>query len=367
MKQPRVLAALSGGVDSAVAALLLKQQGYDVVGVFLRHGVEAPVAECDPNAKQACCSPEDARDAARVADILGIPFHSVDMQQEFDSIQTYFRAEYEIGRTPNPCVVCNRDIKFGALAQFADVIGAQFLATGHYAQTAPGGQLLRGVDPKKDQSYVLFPVGRQVLERTLLPIGGINKIETRRLAKEAGLPIHAKPDSVEICFVPSNDYRDLLRQTGGLGKPGRILTLDGQVVAVHDGFMGFTRGQRKGLGFAWTEPMYVVDVHPQTGDVIVGPASSRGCVRCLVHDWISYDDQDFCPGDVYDPIEIQYRSSPGGVMGLARCTEPGCVEIVFQSPADSVTPGQGLAVYRGERLIGGGWIAEAPPQPQLTV
>ncbi|MBT5120785.1 MAG: tRNA 2-thiouridine(34) synthase MnmA, partial [Planctomycetes bacterium] len=138
MKQPRVLAALSGGVDSAVAALLLKQQGYDVVGVFLRHGVEAPVAECDPNAKQACCSPEDARDAARVADILGIPFHSVDMQQEFDSIQTYFRAEYEIGRTPNPCVVCNRDIKFGALAQFADVIGAQFLATGHYAQTAPG-------------------------------------------------------------------------------------------------------------------------------------------------------------------------------------------------------------------------------------
>ncbi len=367
MPRPRVLAALSGGVDSAVAALLLQQQGYEVIGVFLRHGVETPKTECDPSDKQGCCSPEDAQDAARVADILGIPFHSVDMQEEFDSIQTYFRDEYEVGRTPNPCVVCNRDIKFGALAQFADAIGAPFLTTGHYARTAPGGQLLRGLDSHKDQSYVLFPVGRKVLERTLLPIGAIDKTETRRLAKEAGLPIHAKPDSVEICFVPSNDYRDLLRQTGGLGKAGNIVTLDGQVVAEHGGFMGFTRGQRKGLGFAWTEPMYVIDVDPQSGDVVVGPASSRGCVRCVVRDWISYDEQEFGVGDSYSEIEIQHRSTPGGVLGKATCTEPGTVEIVFQSPADSVTPGQGLAIYRGERLLGGGWISEAPPQPLLSV
>lgn len=367
MSRPRVLTALSGGVDSSVAALLLQQQGYDVVGVFLRNGVEKPPASCD--LKQGCCSEDDALDAAKVADRLGIPFHALDMAEEFRGVMDYFAGEYAQGRTPNPCAICNRDIKFGALIRFADALGAAFLATGHYAQTRAGSrgvELWRGADPRKDQSYVLFPVGPRVLERTLLPIGGMHKSQTRRIAQDAGLPVFAKPDSVEICFVPTGDYRDMLRARGGLGLPGRMLHVDGRVLGEHDGHMGFTRGQRRGIGIANTSPLYVLDVNASTGDVLIGPRSATACAEAWITDFQTFAEE--APeGAVWSDVSAQYRSSPGGIPAELQVLENGRARVLFREPATSVTPGQGLAVYRGERLLGGGWIQSAALLEPLPV
>lgn len=363
MTRRRVLAALSGGVDSSVAALLLREQGWEVVGVFLRNGIEKPPDAC--SLKQGCCSEDDALDAARVADRLGIPFHAVDMQREFGAVIENFAAEYAAGRTPNPCVLCNRDIKFGALARFAELLGASHLATGHYAQLrdGPAGvELWRGADPRKDQSYVLFPVGAEVLARTLLPIGGLQKPRVRELARAAGLPVFAKPDSVEICFVPTGDYRDLLRARGGLGTPGRILHADGRVLGEHQGHMGFTRGQRRGLGVASTEPLYVLDVDPASGDVVVGPRGLTACAEALVEEIHAFGD--WSPDAV---LTAQYRSTPGGTPARAEPAGPGALRVRFVAEAPSVAPGQGLALYQGERLLAGGWIRSVVPARPLAV
>lgn len=367
MSSERVLVALSGGVDSSVAALLLKQAGYEVLGCFLRNGIERPAGSC--STKQGCCSAEDARDAALVADQLGIPYHALDMNEEFHAVQDYFHGEYQAGRTPNPCAVCNRDIKFGALAHFADAIGAKWIATGHYAQIRQGAQgpeLLRGADPKKDQSYVLFPVAPEILSRTLLPIGAMQKSETRAMAERAGLPVFGKPDSQEICFVPTGDYRDVLRKRGGLGKPGRIVDLQGKERARHDGYMGFTRGQRRGLGFAATEAMYVIDIDPESGDVVVGPRAATGCAVATVDQFRGFGCE-IAPGECWEGVTIQYRSSPGGLPGKVTGLENGQVQVVFERPAESVTPGQGLAIYRNERLLGGGWLKQAEPAAEISV
>lgn len=354
MSKDRVLVALSGGVDSSVAALLLQQQGFDVVGVFLRHGValEAP----GKRLKQGCCSVEDARDAAQVADRLGIPFHAIDMEEEFSRIVEDFVAEYLRGHTPNPCVKCNQQVKFGAMWNLADAIGARYLATGHYAQVvqgADGAQLHRGLDPRKDQSYVLFPIGPDRLSRVLLPVGGLHKTRVREIAEEARLPVFSKPDSVEICFVPSGDYRDLLRERGSLGRPGRILDTEGKVLAEHDGHAGFTRGQRRGLGIAAAHPLYVLDIDPVRGDVLVGRREQTGCRSVRVRGFRTFGLELEPQG--WRDVLVQYRSSPGGVPAEVRPTEGG-LEVQFAHPAESVNPGQGLAVYRGDRLLGGGWI-----------
>ncbi|HEX9794952.1 MAG TPA: tRNA 2-thiouridine(34) synthase MnmA [Planctomycetota bacterium] len=357
MNRTRVLVALSGGVDSSVAALLLKEQGHDLVGVFLRNGVEAPAGNCRP--KQGCCSAEDSRDASRVADRLGIPYHAVDMAAEFESVQAHFAAEYARGRTPNPCAVCNRDIKFGALLDLADAVGAEFVATGHYARIehAPEGpQLWRGADPRKDQSYVMFPVGPAALARTLLPVGGIEKTRTRAIAEAAGLPVFGKPDSQEICFVPTGDYRDMLNARGGLGRSGKLVHVDGRVLGEHAGHMGFTRGQRRGLGIASIEPLYVVEVDPDSGDVLIGPRAATFSGEARVEEFATFGCM-LAAGERWDGVEIQFRSAPGGQAGALQCVEPGVVQVCFADPAASVAPGQGLAVYRGARLLGGGWIA----------
>ena len=356
MSTERVLVALSGGVDSSVAALLLQQQGYDVIGVFLRNGIDKPSSS--QNNKQGCCSVEDSRDAALVADKLGIPFHAVDMEGEFEGIMDYFAAEYRAGHTPNPCVICNRDIKFGAMWKLADALGAHHLATGHYARVVQGehgAELHRGLDAHKDQSYVLFPIGPERLGRVLLPVGELQKSRTREIAHEAGMPVFDKPDSVEICFVPSGDYRELLRERGGLGIPGNIVDRGGQVLAQHDGHAGFTRGQRRGLGFAWQHPMYVLDINPHNGDVLVGPRESTGCRSALVGGFQTFA-YSLPKNQQWLPIVAQFRSNPGGVEAQMRGLENGQIEVRFQQPADSVNPGQGLAVYLGERLLGGGWI-----------
>lgn len=367
MAKSRVLVALSGGVDSSVSALLLQQQGYDVVGVFLRNGISQG-HEARP-AKQGCCSAEDSRDAALVADRLGIPYHAVDMEQEFAGIMDYFAESYRKGHTPNPCIRCNRDIKFGALWNMADALGAEYLATGHYARIRPGEQgpeLLRGLDPQKDQSYVLFPLAEERLARTLLPVGELQKSATRRIAEEAGLPVFGKPDSVEICFVPSGDYRDLLRKRGGMGQPGRIVDRSGKVLATHDGHAGFTRGQRRGLGFAAREAMYVLDIDPDSGDVLVGPREETGCVAAEVEEFHTFGCR-LQPGETWSDVEVQFRSTPGGVAAEVTCLAPDRIQVSFAVPAASVNPGQGLAVYRGDRLLGGGWVSATRPTASLQV
>jgi len=357
----RVLVALSGGVDSSVAALLLREAGHEVIGVFLRNGVEAPPGSCRP--RQGCCSAEDARDAARVAHRLDIPFHSLDLEREFAGIQADFAAEYAAGRTPNPCVLCNRDIKFGALLRFAAAMGAERVATGHYARLdreAGRPILRRGADPAKDQSYVLFPVGEAALARVLLPVGELCKERTRALAREAGLPVADKPDSQEICFVPTGDYRDFLRLRGGLGRPGRFLDLQGRVLGRHQGHMGFTRGQRRGLGIAAGEPLYVIHVDARSGDVVVGSREATLAAGARVEGW-GWIGPAPPLGAVLEGVEIQYRSTPGGVPGRVRVLAATAVAVEFTPPAASVTPGQGLAVYQGDCLLGGGWIHSAEP------
>ena len=367
MSKPRVLVALSGGVDSSVAALLLQQQGYDVIGVFLRNGVDKPLGM--KSSKQGCCSVEDSRDAALVADKLGIPYHAVDMEVEFAGIMDYFVDSYLQGHTPNPCIRCNRDIKFGALWKMADALGADFLATGHYAQVevgSDGPQLHRGLDTQKDQSYVLFPLPEDRLARTLLPVGAMQKSKTRAIAEDAGLPVFGKPDSVEICFVPSGDYRDLLRSRGGLGIPGRVVDQSGKVLAQHEGHAGFTRGQRRGLGFASTEAMYVLDINPDNGDVLVGPRRETGCTGAIVDSFHTFGCR-FEEDEQWENVTVQFRSTAGGIPADVKRLANDKIQVSFHGQAASVNPGQGLAVYQGDRLLGGGWVSETQLTSSLTV
>ncbi|HMD53600.1 MAG TPA: tRNA 2-thiouridine(34) synthase MnmA, partial [Phycisphaerae bacterium] len=276
-----VVVAMSGGVDSSVAAALLKERGFNCIGVFMRLGSDpanqaesAPAAHtpddpvaCAPekNAKahhQGCCSTSDAADARYVAGLLDIPFYALNFQNDFGEIIDYFVSEYNRGRTPNPCVRCNEYLKFGKLARYAHAVGADYVATGHYAriQRTAAGQvhLLRGVDKAKDQSYVLFGVPPEELGRMMLPLGDYPKSEVRRMALQYGLPVHDKPDSQEICFVPDNNYVRLLQKRAPDAiRPGPIVDSTGNVVGTHGGHQNFTLGQRKGVGVAFGYPIYV--------------------------------------------------------------------------------------------------------------
>src|SRR5438270_1628114 len=275
----RVVLAMGGGVDSSAAAVLLKRQGYDVVGLFMRTGAHADDGgdqpRRSPDRKKGCCSAIDAGDARRVADKLDIPFHALDFAAEFDRIIDYFADEYLRGRTPNPCVVCNTWLKFGRLWAFARQLGADFIATGHYAQVkqAPGGaELHKGIDPDKDQSYVLHGIKRDVLDHLLFPVGAYTKPEIRRIARDAGLGVADKPDSVEICFVPGGDHVDVVRKRRpGAALAGTVVERDGTVLGGHDGIDRFTVGQRKGLGVGGGgRKRFVLEIVPETRQVVVG-------------------------------------------------------------------------------------------------
>ena len=248
----RVVLAMSGGVDSSASAVLLREQGYDVVGLFMRTGAHTDQPDARPDNKKGCCSAIDAGDARRVADKLDLPFYALDFEAEFGRIIDYFADEYLRGRTPNPCVVCNTWLKFGRLWQFSKQIGADAVATGHYARVehGPGGaELHKGLDPDKDQSYVLHGIDRGVLDHLLFPVGGYAKSEIRRIAREAGLGVADKPDSVEICFVPSGNHVDVVRKRRPQAAlAGTVVAKDGTVLGGHDGIDRFTVGQRKGLG-----------------------------------------------------------------------------------------------------------------------
>jgi tRNA-specific 2-thiouridylase len=361
----RLVVAMSGGVDSSVVAWGLARAGHPLVGLFMRNGVHVDEAEPTKEtatAKKSCCSLGDARDARMVAAKLGIPFQAVDLAGEFGGLIEHFVAEYGRGRTPNPCAVCNRDLKMGKLLEFADELGAAGVATGHYVRidVVDGrAHVLRGVDVRKDQSYQLFAVPERHLARTVTPLGALEKPRVRELAREAGLRTSAKPDSQEVCFIPSNDYRQLLAQRGVALHPGDLVDVYGNRLGTHPGTEHFTIGQRRGLGVATGVPLFVVELHPDQGVVVLGTQEDCKAVSLVARDlnWIGFD----VPADGTFRAEVQYRYHCVPAPATITVVD-GAATAHFDEPQLAVAPGQGAAFYRGERLLGGGWIDSAVRQ-----
>ncbi|MCI0378498.1 MAG: tRNA 2-thiouridine(34) synthase MnmA [Gemmataceae bacterium] len=356
--KPRVVLAMSGGVDSSVAAWLLKDQGYDVVGLFMRTGVHA-AEDGRAEHKKGCCSAVDAADARRVADRLDIPFYALDFENDFGRIMDYFVDEYSAGRTPNPCVVCNTWLKFGKLWSYGKQLRADFVATGHYAQVDRddgAARLRKGADPAKDQSYVLFGLKRSLLPHLLFPIGGFAKDEVRQIARQEDLGVAEKPDSVEICFVPDNDHADFIRKKRPeLASAGQIVDTTGKVLAPHDGIENFTIGQRKGLGFGSAARRYVLEIMPQTNAIVVGDKEellAPGLIASRVN-WLIEPPTGTLPCEA----KIRYRHTPAAAEVSAA--DDGSARVTFTEPQSAITPGQAVVFYDGERVLGGGWIEEA--------
>lgn len=352
--RPRVVIGMSGGVDSSVAAYLLKQQGYDVVGVTMKVWPQ----DCITRAEDKCCGPQAIADARGVAHSLGIPHYVVDEAVNFErAVIDYFTAEYRAGRTPNPCVMCNEKVKFGNLWGKAKSIGAEYIATGHYAIVEHHGDravLRKGVDPNKDQSYFLFSLRQPQLLRSLFPLGGMQKPEIRRIARELGLKTADKVDSQEICFVPGNDYKAFLRQHLGEREfhPGRIRDKWGADLGPHDGIELFTIGQRKGLPGGSAKPRYVVDIDPESSSVIVGDVEDLIVEEFEIADTVWHAPDATAPFEA--TIKIRY-----GHPGAAATIEPqanGRAKVKLHTPTRAVTPGQAAVCYRGDEVLGGGWI-----------
>jgi tRNA-specific 2-thiouridylase len=354
----RVVLAMSGGVDSSVAAYLLQQQGYEVIGLFMRTGVHGPEDEGDAR-KKGCCSALDAGDARRVADRLDIPFYALDFERDFNRIKDYFADEYLAGRTPNPCVVCNNWLKFGKLWTYGRQLQADFVATGHYSRIVHDqgtAQLHRAADLDKDQSYVLAGLRRELLPHILFPIGGYAKDEVRHIARDARLGVHNKPDSVEICFVPENDHADFIRRhRPEADTAGYIVDSSGKVLATHEGYEKFTIGQRKGLGFGSASRRYVLAIVPATHDVVIGDREDllASSLTASGVNWLI--DPPSTPLDCL--ARIRYRHTPAPARVTA--TGDGGVQVIFEEPQSAVTPGQAVVFYQGDRVLGGGWIEEA--------
>lgn len=343
----RILAAMSGGVDSSVAALLLQRQGHDVVSVFMRNGVAGKSAQ-----EKSCCSASDARDAALVADRLGMAFYAVDYAAEFGVLMDHFAAEYRRGRTPNPCVLCNQQLKFGHLFRLADDVGAEAVATGHYARVVDG-QLRCARDVQKDQTYYLFGIERAALRRTLFPLGDLTKPEVRAIAAEAGLSTAEKPESMEICFVTSGDYRDVVRARGGTGRPGRFVDGNGRELGRHDGVDGFTVGQRKGLPALGT-PHYVASIDADGGDVVLVPRDGldrRTAFVRSVH-WLV----DAPPAGAEVRAQVKVRARHAAAPATIVVDPAGVARLAFDEPVAAVTPGQAAVFYDGDVVLGGGWL-----------
>jgi len=449
----KVIVAMSGGVDSSVAACLLKEQGYECVGVFMRVGAHAGEAACDPGPgggakspaqrarssgavrasmgtnrppaagprrlKHGCCSASDALDARAVAGRLGLPFYALNFEADFGRIIDYFVDEYAQARTPNPCVMCNIEIKFGKLLRYADMLDAQFVATGHYARVVQrqadagalprqagarqgGPRLARARNRAKDQSYVLFGIRRDDLARCLFPLGEFeDKARVREIAATLGLCVHDKPDSQEICFVPDQDYRRLLRQRRpDAARRGELRDAAGRVLGAHDGVASFTVGQRRGLGVALGRPLYVTRLDVLSNTVTLGDKEdlwSRG----LVADGMNWHaaPEELVEGEARASVKIRHMHTPaaarvllddaafhsspraGGTRdaspaprngptrpeaaALAKPALPDRVSVLFDEPQLAVTPGQAVVLYDdAEVVLGGGWIRESIATPR---
>lgn len=358
----RAVVAMSGGVDSAVAAALIREAGYDAIGVTMRlfHNEDAGIPR-----ENSCCSLDDVEDARSVAIRLGIPYYVFDFSDRFrcDVIDRFIHA-YETGETPNPCIDCNRYLKFERLYERARELGYDYVVTGHYARVErdPGtGRFLlkKGIDPTKDQSYVLYSLTQEQLSHTLFPLGGYRKAEVREMAAARGFCNARKHDSQDICFVQNGDYADFITSyTGRRYPPGHFVNAAGQVIGTHRGIIHYTIGQRKGLGIAAAEPLYVTAVDPETNTVTLGRNAdlmARGLVAGAVNliDRPSLD----TPTRVTAKVRYRHAEQPA----LAWQSQDGALHVLFDAPQRAITPGQAVVLYDGDTVVGGGTIRCAVP------
>jgi tRNA-uridine 2-sulfurtransferase len=351
----KVVVAMSGGVDSSVAAALLKQQGYDVIGMMLRLWSEPGKEESN-----RCCTPDSMAMARRVAAKLDIPFYVVNAKEVFrETVVQYFLDGYAAGVTPNPCLMCNRQIRWTFLLEHALALGADFMATGHYARkkTTDEGihQLLRAVDPAKDQSYILHVLNQDQLARALFPVGEYPKPEIRNMAESLGLPVYKRPDSQDLCFLAGEDYRSFIqRNAAEMLVPGAILTRTGETLGQHNGLANYTIGQRKGLGVASPVPLYVLGKDAAKNTLIVGEADELGTSELIAADvsWISGE----APGEpIRAEVKIRYTAREAWAQ-VTPLTGGRQARVRFDAPQRDVTPGQAAVFYAGDLLIGGGII-----------
>lgn len=368
--KPRVVVAMSGGVDSSVAAALLVQQGYEVVGLMMRLWGEP---EAGGGVHNRCCSPDSMAQARRVAEMFDIPFYVLDTQATFKArIVDFFVEGYASGVTPNPCIECNRHIRWEFLLKHALAMDAHYLATGHYARVRtltphprlPSGepdggegeyQLLKGLDDKKDQSYVLSVMGQAQLRHAMFPVGEFTKPQIRELAREFNLPVAERPESQDLCFLADNDYRRFLTEytTSGVIRPGPIARTDGAIIGEHTGLPFYTIGQRKGIGVSSPEPLYVIGTRPETNTLIVGRADELGSDRLTAArvNWVSGQPP---AAPIRALVKIRYKAAPA--WATITPVSDQRVEVVFEQRLRDITPGQAAVFYTGEVCLGGGII-----------
>lgn len=345
-------------MDSSVAAALLLEQGYEVVGMMMRLWSEPGRGPAAP--LNRCCTPDQMADARRVADVLDIPFYVVDVQDYFrKTVVQFFIDEHALGRTPNPCIACNREIRFTYLLERALALEANYLATGHYARVRRTGdsfQLLKAVDEAKDQSYVLHVLGQQELAHVLFPVGDYSKDEVRRMAARFGLPVAQKSESMDLCFLGDGDYRRFLHEYAPeIGRPGPILTTAGREIGRHEGLPAYTIGQRKGLGIALGEPVFVLRKDAARNALIVGLREELGSRKLVVRDvnWMAGQGP---AGPIRAEVKIRYRARP--VMATVTATGESQAQVCFDEPVFGVTAGQGAVFFDDEVCLGGGIIAD---------
>lgn len=357
MGKKTVVVGLSGGVDSSVAAYLLKEQGYDVIGVTMQIWQEEDSCTVEENG--GCCGLSAVEDARRVAQKLDIPYYVMNFRKEFQKqVIDYFTREYLEGRTPNPCIACNRYVKWESLLKRSLEIGADYIATGHYARVEqlPNGRyaIRNSVTAKKDQTYALYNLTQEQLARTLMPVGAYTKDEIRKIAEEAGLLVAHKKDSQEICFVPDNDYARFIKNSTGKTIPkGNFVLADGKVIGEHQGIIHYTIGQRKGLNLSMGHPVFVTKIRPDSNEVVIGENEDL-FVNTLICDRVNFMAMEGLDGEVRLKAKIRYNH-PGAECVISPA-EDGKVRVTFDQPQRAITPGQAVVFYQGEYVAGGGII-----------
>ena len=353
----KVVVGMSGGVDSSVAAYLLKQQGYEVIGVTMQIWQKEDNQTVEENG--GCCGLSAVEDARRVAQMLDIPYYVMNFREEFDQkVIQYFMREYLNGRTPNPCIACNRYVKWESLLQRSMQIGADYIATGHYArieQLKNGRYAIRNsVTAAKDQTYALYNLTQEQLMRTKMPVGAYEKSQVRAIAEELGLYVAHKPDSMEICFVPDQDYARFIEENSGKKIPeGNFVTTDGKIVGRHRGITHYTVGQRKGLNLSMGKPVFVLEIRPETNEVVIGDGTEVYADRLICSDLNFMSVPDF-PDDF--PVVAKIRYNHRGTKAHVRWIDADRAEVLLVEPVRAVTPGQAVVFYDGEYVAGGGTI-----------